>query len=137
MTVSRQGKMLIGIIVSLQERHQISKLAKARGFKFTSDYLRHLIETDGQASGMPLTLTLAEEGNRPRATEQEGTTTQFQEGDRVQITRETDAWTEVGRLGHITAVSRKGYTVKLDNNATLFRLDDDDLELAAGYRPPR
>ena len=43
---------IISVNVSTDERETVNQLAKDRGYKFTSDYLRALIEADAAAHGV-------------------------------------------------------------------------------------
>ena len=46
------GYVQVGINVSPEEREQVNAIAKQRGFAFTSDYIRALIEADTKAHGI-------------------------------------------------------------------------------------
>jgi len=50
--------------VSLEEKEAVYALARERGFKIASDYLRHLIESDSEALSKPMKFEVDRGGNR-------------------------------------------------------------------------
>lgn len=55
---------VISINMSPGERDQVHALARKRGFRITSDYLRHLIEEDAKAHGDEMKFTVDRGGYR-------------------------------------------------------------------------
>lgn len=66
--VPKKGETLVSITVSHKERDQVNELAESRGFRFTSDYLRHLIESDAKAHGKSIRFKVDRGGYRGRDT---------------------------------------------------------------------
>lgn len=59
------------INVSPEERDQVHALARQRGYKITSDYLRMLIETDAKAHGAEIKFDVDRGGYRERDADDE------------------------------------------------------------------
>jgi hypothetical protein len=57
----------LSLNVSPEERKQVHALARNRGYKITSDYLRWLIETDAKAQDIDFAFTLDRGGYRTRS----------------------------------------------------------------------
>ncbi|MBZ0293567.1 MAG: hypothetical protein K8L99_13450 [Anaerolineae bacterium] len=57
-------KSFFGFNVTHEEREKIHQLAQKRGFKITSDYLRHLLIQDAEAQGETLIFELDRGGDR-------------------------------------------------------------------------
>lgn len=64
--MKNSGKAAIRIVVTEAERDQVAALAKQRGYGFTSDYIRALIEADAQAHGETFSFEVDRGGYRER-----------------------------------------------------------------------
>jgi hypothetical protein len=64
--VKNSGKAAIRIVVTEGERDEVARLAKQRGYGFTSDYIRALIEADSNAHGSPVKFEVDRGGYRER-----------------------------------------------------------------------
>lgn len=64
--MSEKQTVMLGINVSTKERDEVHKLARQRGYKITSDYLRDLIIADAKAHNIEIEFDLNRGGYRGR-----------------------------------------------------------------------
>lgn len=64
MSEAAKDYVILGINVSPEERAEVHRLAKERGYKITSDYLRYLIEQDAKANGVEIKFDVNRGGDR-------------------------------------------------------------------------
>jgi hypothetical protein len=63
-----QPRTLVAVNITREQHEQVKALAKAQGFRYVSDYLRHLLEQDAKAHGVVMPLKVRRV--RPRGDDQ-------------------------------------------------------------------
>ena len=62
--MAEKDYVILGINVSVDERERVHEIARSRGYKITSDYIRALIEADAQVHGDNFKFDIDRGGNR-------------------------------------------------------------------------
>lgn len=69
-----KGYTSLSVNMLPEELKAVNELARARGFKITSDYLRHLIAEDAKNHGHNIDFDVDRGGYRPRSIDTQGET---------------------------------------------------------------